>query len=168
MEDAQTAAGSRRRLKYNDKQYREGWKLTLQLHRKSGTALVPFGILHTPRILRGEAMRTLQRRAEAFATSVMCLLSLGAAYGATNLRVSANGHYIETADGEPFLYLNDTEWIVYKHPDDEILRLLDDRQKKGFTVIKISTCGLNYHYGVDSEDHNGNRWYDNRQSDAAA
>ena len=98
-------------------------------------------------------MRTLQRRAAAFATSVMCLLSLGAAYGATNLRVSANGHYIETADGAPFLYLNDTEWILNKHPDDKILRLLDDRQKKGFTVIKISTCGLNYHYGVDSEDH---------------
>lgn len=32
----------------------------------------------------------LQGRTAAFATSVMCLLSLGAAYGATNLRDRAN------------------------------------------------------------------------------
>ena len=57
-------------------------------------------------------MLPLQRRTAAFATSVMCLLSLGAACGATNLRLSANGHYIETADGTPFLYRNDAEWII--------------------------------------------------------
>ena len=34
----------------------------------------------------GQAVLPLQRRTAAFATSVMCLLSLGAAYGATNLR----------------------------------------------------------------------------------
>jgi hypothetical protein len=90
-----------------------------------------------------------------------CVLLVATVYGATNLRVSSNGHYIETTSGTPFLYLNDTEWIINKHPDSEIISLLNDRQAKGFTVIKISTAGLNYGYGVDSRDFNGNLWYDN-------
>jgi hypothetical protein len=65
------------------------------------------------------------------------LLLIGSVYGAANLRVSINGHYIETTGGTPFLYLGDTEWLLNKHSDAQIISLLDDRHSKGFTVIQV-------------------------------
>ena len=74
---------------------------------------------------------------KSIAILMSCLLLACSAFGATNLRVSKNGHYIETTGGTPFLYLGDTEWLLNKHSDAQITTLLDDRASKGFTVIQV-------------------------------
>ncbi len=59
------------------------------------------------------------------------------AEAATDLRVSANRRYLETSDGKPFLWLGATEWILNKHSDEQVLRLLDRRKAQGFTVVQV-------------------------------
>lgn len=53
------------------------------------------------------------------------------------LRVSANGRYLEHADGTPFFWLGDTAWELFHRLDQEEAELyLEDRHAKGFTVIQ--------------------------------
>lgn len=74
-----------------------------------------------------------------------------AAYSGTNpllvhgpLKVSANRHYFEYADGTPFLWLGDTWWdgLCLRISLDEFETLAADRQAKGFNVVQI-VAGLN-------------------------
>lgn len=59
-------------------------------------------------------------------------------YPLPRLRVSDNGRYLSTIDGEPFFWLGDTAWeITWKSYEEEMLAYLDDRQAKGFTVIQV-------------------------------
>ena len=51
-------------------------------------------------------------------------------FAASDLRVSANGHYIEKNDGTPFFLLSDTEWLLNTHSDAQVLQILDDRKAK--------------------------------------
>ncbi len=53
------------------------------------------------------------------------------------LKVSKNGHRLEMADGTPFLWLGDTEWVLNNHSDEQIIEILDDRKAKGFSVIQV-------------------------------
>lgn len=67
------------------------------------------------------------------------------AMGATlpQLRVSDNGRYFVTEEGAPFLYLADTAWTLLECTRQDIDTYLQDRAKKGFTVIQISVAGFN-------------------------
>ncbi|WP_242675446.1 glycoside hydrolase family 140 protein [Niastella koreensis] len=54
------------------------------------------------------------------------------------LKVSPNGRYFMTADGKPFFWLGDTDWLLFsKLKREEAIKLLDDRRQKGFNVIQV-------------------------------
>ncbi|HVZ55376.1 MAG TPA: glycoside hydrolase family 140 protein [Chitinophagaceae bacterium] len=53
------------------------------------------------------------------------------------LQVSADGHYLLYADGTPFFWLGDTGWeLFHRLTRGEILTYLENRRRKGFTVIQ--------------------------------
>jgi hypothetical protein len=55
----------------------------------------------------------------------------------TRLSVSSNGRYLVNQDGEPFLYLADTGWSMFKRlTHDEADRYFRNRLAKGFTAIQ--------------------------------
>lgn len=56
---------------------------------------------------------------------------------ADRLCVSADGHYLQYADGRPFFYLGDTAWEIFHRLDrEEADEYLADRAAKGYTVIQ--------------------------------
>jgi hypothetical protein len=51
--------------------------------------------------------------------------------------VSSDRHYLEYKDGSPFFWLGDTGWELFHRLDrEEISGYLDNRSRKGFTVIQ--------------------------------
>ena len=51
--------------------------------------------------------------------------------------VSDNGHYLQYQDGHPFFWLGDTGWeLFHRLKKEEIINYLDNRSKKGFTLIQ--------------------------------
>jgi hypothetical protein len=53
------------------------------------------------------------------------------------LQVAANHRYLQYADGTPFFYLGDTAWELFHRLNrEEAVRYLEDRARKGFTVIQ--------------------------------
>ena len=53
------------------------------------------------------------------------------------LRVSRDGRHLVHADGTPFFWLGDTAWeLFHRLSREEADHYLDDRQRKGFTVIQ--------------------------------
>ena len=53
------------------------------------------------------------------------------------LKISDNGHYLQTADGKPFFYQGDTPWELFHHLNREEAELyLNNRAKKGYNVIQ--------------------------------
>jgi hypothetical protein len=53
------------------------------------------------------------------------------------LQVSANGRFLQYRDGTPFFYLGDTAWELFHRLNrEEAARYLEDRSRKGFTVIQ--------------------------------
>ena len=56
---------------------------------------------------------------------------------AQHLVVKQDAAFIETSDGKPFLWLGDTAWELFNSLNkDEIIKYLDNRKSKGFTVIQ--------------------------------
>ena len=56
---------------------------------------------------------------------------------AQQLRLSANGRFLETTAGEPFLYLGDTAWELFHRLNrEEATAYLENRAAKGFSVIQ--------------------------------
>ncbi len=54
-----------------------------------------------------------------------------------HLRVSDNGRYLETNEGQPFFYLGDTAWELFHRLNlEEAQKYLENRAAKGFTVIQ--------------------------------
>ena len=54
------------------------------------------------------------------------------------LRVSENNRFIVTEDGQPFFWLGDTGWLLFKKLDrNEAEQYLEDRRSKGFNVIQV-------------------------------
>lgn len=54
------------------------------------------------------------------------------------LKVSKDGHYFQTSDGQPFFWLGDTGWLLFTNLNEsEIDHYLTDRQQKGFNVIQL-------------------------------
>jgi hypothetical protein len=61
----------------------------------------------------------------------------GAAAGRGRLQVAPNRHHLQFEDGSPFFYLGDTAWELFHRLDREQAgRYLEDRARKGFTVIQ--------------------------------
>jgi hypothetical protein len=53
------------------------------------------------------------------------------------LRVSSNHRYLQFEDGTPFFYMADTAWELFHRLNrEEASRYLEDRARKGFTVIQ--------------------------------
>ena len=53
------------------------------------------------------------------------------------LHVSPNGRFLQYDDGKPFFYLADTAWELFHRLNrEEATRYLEDRARKGFTVIQ--------------------------------
>ncbi len=54
------------------------------------------------------------------------------------LRISDNGRYFTTADGQPFFWLGDTGWLLFSRlTREEAAEYLEDRRQKGFNVIQV-------------------------------
>jgi hypothetical protein len=72
------------------------------------------------------------------ALSLICLGSLMAsAAPLPRLRVSDNHRFFVTEDGRPFFWLGDTAWELFHRLNrEEAARYLEDRAKKGFTVVQ--------------------------------
>ena len=57
---------------------------------------------------------------------------------AKGLKVSADGHSLEYADGKPFFWLGDTGWEIFHRLDKkEVDYYLETRAKQGFNVIQV-------------------------------
>ncbi|MBR4995013.1 MAG: glycoside hydrolase family 140 protein [Alistipes sp.] len=70
------------------------------------------------------------------------------------LKVSDNGHYLQTTDGKPFFYQGDTAWELFHRLDREDADLyLQNRAAKGYNVIQavaLAECD-----GVDANSAYG-------------
>ncbi len=80
----------------------------------------------------------LCRSAAAVALSLIVALPAPAAeQELPRLRVSENQRYLVTTDGKPFFWLGDTAWELFHRLNrQEAARYLEDRARKGFTVIQ--------------------------------
>jgi hypothetical protein len=72
------------------------------------------------------------------------------------LKVSDNGRFLMTTDGQPFFYLGDTAWELFHRLNrEEAGRYLQNRAAKGFTVIQaVALAELD---GLDTPNANGHR-----------
>lgn len=72
------------------------------------------------------------------------------------LKVSKDRYHIETSEGEPFFWLGDTAWeLVHRLNRQEVIKYLDDRKEKGFTVIQ--TVILAEMNGINSPNFYGEK-----------
>src|SRR5690625_1041474 len=73
----------------------------------------------------------------ALAAAVLfCIQPVAPAQG-QNLKVSDNNRYLVQDNGTPFFWLGDTSWELFHRLDrEETTRYLENRAKKGFTVIQ--------------------------------
>ena len=70
------------------------------------------------------------------AVAVVAVASLPAAVRGP-LQVAPNKRYLQYRDGTPFFYLGDTAWeLFHRLTREEATRYLEDRARKGFTVIQ--------------------------------
>jgi len=97
-------------------------------------------------------MQFPQRFLPVLALTVLGLVASCPALAATAplppVRVHADGHYLQTADGKPFFWLGDTAWeLLHATTRDECSYYLATRARQGFTVIQTNVLaemdGLN-------------------------
>jgi hypothetical protein len=80
--------------------------------------------------------RNLAIRTGVIAAVCLNLFCVGAAPGP--IRVSSNGRYFVDADGEPFYFLADTQWELFRRYSLHDAKLiLENRKGKGFTVVMV-------------------------------
>src|SRR6266542_1282116 len=59
------------------------------------------------------------------------------------LRVSANGRYFIDYEGQPFFWLGDTQWQLFRDFSlDDAEVILANRQAKGFNVLQVMVTGV--------------------------
>jgi hypothetical protein len=76
-------------------------------------------------------------RALLVALAVACVGGDADAAVRGRLQVAPSGRYLQYADGTPFFYLGDTAWQLFHRLNrEEATRYLEDRARKGFTVIQ--------------------------------
>ena len=67
------------------------------------------------------------------------------------LKVSDNGHYLQTTDGKPFFYQGDTAWELFHRPNrEEVDIYLKNRADKGYNVIQAVALSEVDGVGVDN------------------
>lgn len=65
------------------------------------------------------------------------LIASATAWGAQKLKISENKRFLVQDNGRPFFYLGDTAWELFHRLNrEEADRYLEDRAKKGYTVIQ--------------------------------
>ncbi|HLP72990.1 MAG TPA: glycoside hydrolase family 140 protein, partial [Bacteroidales bacterium] len=70
-------------------------------------------------------------------TSSFLFTNAQSKYSISRLKVSPDKHYLVRQDGTPFFYLGDTAWELFHRLNrEEATKYLEDRAKKGFTVIQ--------------------------------
>jgi len=89
---------------------------------------------------------TLNRNCSASAILLAIASTLGislvAQAASSRLKVSDNHRFLVTEDGTPFFYLADTAWeLLHRLNREEADKYLEDRAKKGFTVIQAVAIG---------------------------
>jgi len=66
------------------------------------------------------------------------------------LHVSGNGHYLVTADGEPFIVQADTAWwLPERSTREDVVKYLDTRRDQGFNVVMMAAT-LGFDEGVNA------------------
>src|SRR5262245_26944467 len=59
------------------------------------------------------------------------------------IRVSANGRYFVDQEGEPFFWLGDTQWELFRRFSlDEARAILETRKRQGLTIFQIMMTGV--------------------------
>jgi hypothetical protein len=73
----------------------------------------------------------------------------------TLLKISPDKHYLIHEDGTPFFYLGDTAWELFHRLNrEEAVKYLEDRAKKGFTVIQaVAIAELEGHNDPNAYGH---------------
>ena len=72
------------------------------------------------------------------------------------LKVSDNHRFLVTESGQPFFWLGDTAWeLFHRSSREDADRYLEDRAKKGFTVIQAVAL-------AEMDDLNGRNFYGHR------
>ena len=67
----------------------------------------------------------------------LALITAFSLFSYSQLRVSADKHYLLKQDGKPFFWLGDTAWeLFHRLSREEEKRYLQNRAAKGFTVIQ--------------------------------
>jgi hypothetical protein len=77
--------------------------------------------------------------------SILCslLLLLSASFSQAQknfprLKISSNGHFFMTNDGDPFFWMGETGWLLFSKLDrQEADMYLENRRQKGFNVIQV-------------------------------
>jgi hypothetical protein len=91
-------------------------------------------------------------RLAAVAALGMVLLRVEAAPGP--IRVSPNGRYFLDAHGEPFYFLADTQWELFRrYSPSEARLILENRKAKGFTVVMVMLTGVGNGTGPNRAGH---------------
>ncbi|MCI0541528.1 MAG: glycoside hydrolase family 140 protein [Verrucomicrobiales bacterium] len=90
--------------------------------------------------------------------AVLISLVLGTGHGleaAQRLKVSENKRFLVSEDGKPFFYLGDTAWELFHRLNrEEADRYLENRAKKGFTVIQaVALAELDGHTDPNPYGH---------------
>lgn len=82
------------------------------------------------------------------AIGVISLLAcVTASFAQQRIEISTNSRYLRTADGQPFFWLADTAWELYRLSPDELDVYFANRAAKGFNVIQgpfLLTGSANY------------------------
>jgi hypothetical protein len=73
-----------------------------------------------------------------FAALLLVHKTMGQGIKPQGLRVSENGRYMATANGDPFFWLGDTGWLLFiKTNREDAEKYLENRKQKGFNVIQV-------------------------------
>jgi hypothetical protein len=75
--------------------------------------------------------------------SAVAAILFGAGISSGPIGVSRNGHYFVDANGNPFYFLADTQWELFRRYSLSDARLiLENRKAKGFTVVMVMLTGV--------------------------
>ncbi len=86
------------------------------------------------------SMRLEKCRHLAIAAAAMaaCLNLFRAVAAPVPIQVSSNGHYFVNARGEPFYFLADTQWELFRRYSlNDAKLILENCKAKGFTVVMV-------------------------------
>lgn len=96
--------------------------------------------------------RNLLSRPATIGALVLSLVSAEAAPGP--IRVSPNGRFFVDARGEPFYFLADTQWELFRRYSlGDAQRILENRKAKGFTVVMVMLTGVGPGTGPNLDGH---------------